>query len=117
MKMKTGLLITFLMAALTTACGKAPAKGSGAKSTATAKDSGQKASSQVTGNSSKGTSSGATRDGVSCDASLEGVGYCAADTTVVFCAGGQWWALECSALDEAAFCGVDETGLLDCWVE
>jgi hypothetical protein len=115
--MKLRLVTMLTLALFAPACGKPPARGSGAKSTTTAKDSGQKTSSTVTNASAKGSSSGATKDGVTCDGSLEGVGYCAADTTVVFCAGGQWWALECSALDETAFCGVDEAGLLDCWVE
>ncbi len=99
------------------ACGKAaPTKGSGAKTTDAAKSSGQKASPKVAAEKSKGTSSGASKDGVTCDASLEGVGFCATDTTVVFCTGGEWWALECSALDAASFCGVDDLGALDCWL-
>jgi hypothetical protein len=115
--MKTRLMIVAVMAVMASACGKAaPAKGSGAKAATAAKDSNQKASSSVTGSTSKAQSTGTMKDGVSCDASLEGVGFCASETTVAFCSNGQWWALECSALDSTAFCGVDTDGALDCWL-
>lgn len=110
-------ILAVMLAVGALACGKpAPARGSGAKTTAAAKDGNQKATPQVTSNTSKATSSGMTKDGVACDASLEGVGFCGSDSTVVFCASGQWWALECSALDPTAFCGVDTDGVLDCWL-
>ncbi len=93
-------------------------KAGGAKSAEAAKTSSQKAGSAVTDAKGSATSKGETDGGVACDGSLEGVGFCASDTAVVFCAGGEWWALDCSALDAEAFCGVDsETAQLDCWVE
>ena len=113
--MKNVMMMALVVLAV--GCGKpAPAKGSGAKSTSAAKDSGQKASAQVKNGTSKAQSSGATKDGVTCDASLEGVGFCGSDTTVVFCTQGQWWALECTAIDSTAYCGVDPESGLDCWL-
>ena len=115
--MKTRMLF-LAVTMMAGACGKpAPVKGSGARSTTAAKDAGQKAASQVTSNTSKAQASGSMKDGVTCDASLEGVAFCATDTTAAFCAQGQWWALDCTALEASSFCGVDTSTLaLDCWL-
>jgi len=114
--MKNWMLAFAVMLA---ACGgaKGPSKGSTAKTAAAAKESSAKAGSQATANTSKATMSGTGRDGVTCDASIEGVGFCASDAEIVFCSGGNWWVLDCSAIDPDAFCGTDETGLVDCWVQ
>src|SRR5262245_30270041 len=109
------LVFAFILALA--GCGKSQSKGSKAKSAQDAKAMSEKAGSTATGNTSKGTNSGSSSGGVTCDAALDGVGFCSSDAEIVFCAGGVWWILDCTAIDETAFCGEDESsGLIDCYL-
>lgn len=102
------------LVALAFACGGGgPTKGSKATSASGAKE---KAGSKATAATDKATMSGDTRDGVTCDTTIDGVGFCATDAQIVFCSGGNWWVLNCTAIDPKAFCGTDTAGVIDCWV-
>lgn len=99
------------------ACGGSSAKatkGGGAKGTS-AQSSGQKAGGMATADKSKGTDKGATYEGVTCDASTEGLAWCDSDTEIAFCAGGEWWLLDCANPQIGGdFCG-DDGNTIDCY--
>lgn len=99
------------------ACGGSKVKGGGARtaSAASMSKSSQKTGSAAKGKQSAAMSSGSSRDGVTCDAALEGLGFCADASTIVFCAGGDWYALDCEELASGAFCGQDGS-TIDCYV-
>jgi hypothetical protein len=93
--------------------GKA-SKGGGQKGTA-AMGTGQKAGSSAEGDKSKGMDESATYEGVTCDSSTEGLAWCDSDTDIAFCAGGEWWLLDCSHPDIGGdFCG-DDGDTIDCY--
>ena len=76
----------------------------------------QKAGENLTTTGSK--QAGETYLGVTCDASMEGAAWCDTETEVAFCSGGVWYLMDCSALDELAWCGYDEAyDVVDCFVD
>ncbi len=90
----------------------AKAKGVGNKG-ASAKSDGQKTGGNASGAKSKAASKGDTAEDVKCDADFEGVAWCGSDTSVVFCSGGEWYELDCSAAG-LGVCAEDEDHLVDC---
>lgn len=114
--MRTSILVTIL--ALTfVGCGGSK-KAGGAKNATSAQTSkgSQKTGSAATGGQSSATAQGSTKDGVTCDASLNGVGFCASESSIVFCSGGSWYALDCSDIEDGAYCGQDGD-TIDCYVD
>src|SRR5262245_18234449 len=67
---------------------------------------------------SSAMSQGGMIDGMVCDAILGGGWVCEADgESIVFCSAGEWWLLDCTAIDPDAFCGYDEAeNVVDCYV-
>jgi hypothetical protein len=53
--------------------------------------------------------------GSTCDGAAEGDGFCASDSSIVFCAGGNWFLLDCSQIDGFPSCGEDDSGDVDCF--
>jgi hypothetical protein len=97
------------------ACGTSntPSKGSSAKG-ADAKGAGQKTGSTATSDKSMASSDGASYESVTCDDTEEGVAWCDDDTHVVFCSGGAWYSLDCSAIGGDFCAESDDT--VDCYV-
>ena len=90
-------------------------KKGGARGTAAA---GQKQRAGGNLQTSAGSRVAETYLGVTCDASVEGLAWCDSEVDVAFCSGGTWWSLDCSAVDEAAFCGYDiDSDVIDCFVD
>ena len=110
------LILILAMIGSLVACsgGSKPQKGGGQMGTA-AKDAGQKAGGHAEGDKSKGTDMGSTYDSVTCDSSTEGLAWCDSETNIAFCAGGEWWILDCSHPDIGGdFCG-DDGQTVDCY--
>jgi hypothetical protein len=95
---------------------KGTGKGSSAKTAAAAKTEKQKAGGKAEGAQSKAQSKGDTYEEITCDAETEDLGFCGDETQIVFCNGGTWYVLDCSAAAEGAFCG-EEGDVVDCYVE
>jgi hypothetical protein len=113
-KSKIPAFLVIAMMAAACGGGGSKSKGGGAKG-ASAKDSGQKGGGNVSTDKSKGTDKGETYEGVTCDSSAEGLAWCDSTTEVAFCAGGEWWLLDCSHPDIGGdFCGDDGT-TIDCY--
>jgi hypothetical protein len=113
--MRTPILASIFVAFIASLCGGCGAKkAGGAKSaaSATASKSSQKTGSAAATNQSSATS----RDGVACDGAASGVGFCASDSTIAFCASGSWWLLDCSEVEEGAYCG-QAGDTIDCFTE
>jgi hypothetical protein len=110
----TMTLRTILIALVLAACGTSsqPTKNSSAKGSG-AKAAGQKAGGTAESNKSMATSDGAEYEDVTCDDSEEGVAWCDSDTTVIFCTGGTWYALDCSAVGGDFCAELDDT--VDCY--
>lgn len=91
-------------------------KGGGAKSAAAAQmqKSMQKTGGAASSMQSSASNQGNSKDGVSCDAALDGVGFCATDSAIVFCSAGSWWLLDCAEVREDAYCGQSD-GTIDCF--
>jgi hypothetical protein len=88
------------------------------KKGAAAKKAKQKPGAKATASREKASAKGSTHDGLECDADLDGVAWCGSDFELVFCADGDWYVLDCSAVDEASFCGTSvEDMTVDCWVD
>lgn len=70
-----------------------------------------------TAQSGAGSAQGAGQDfdGVPCDAEAEGIAWCASDTEVVFCSGGEWYILDCWDIG-ADYCAEDDFSV-DCYLE
>jgi hypothetical protein len=102
---------------MTTGCSsssaKKKAKGGGAKATA-AKSEGQKAGGAGTAAKDKASSKGADYEGVTCDAASEGVAWCDSEGTMIFCAGGEFYALSCAELDGSVCAEDEEANVIDC---
>ena len=96
------------------ACGtsSSPTKNSSAKGSG-AKAAGQKAGGTAEGNKSTATSNGTEYEDVACDDTMEGVAWCDSDTTVIFCTGGSWYSLDCSAIGGDFCAELDDT--VDCY--
>lgn len=111
------VIIATLSLSLLLGCG-GKQRGGGAKTAATAQSnkSSQKTGSAAAAKQSSAMNQGASKDGVGCDASLEGVGFCATEGSIVFCAGGTWWLLDCTDIDDKAFCG-QLGSTIDCFIE
>jgi hypothetical protein len=105
---------TIMFALALVACGSSgqATKGSGAKGSG-AKDAGQKAGGTAEGDKGMASSDGSEYEGVTCDETFEGVAWCDSDTTIVFCTGGTWWALDCSAVGGDVCAELDDT--VDCY--
>ena len=89
-------------------------KGGGQKGAA-AKGSGQHVGGHATNDRAKGADKGATYEDLTCDGDLEGLAWCDSETELAFCAGGQWWVLDCSHPDiDGDFCG-DNGATVDCY--
>jgi hypothetical protein len=96
--------------------GAGKAKGGGKKGSE-ASESGQKSGSKATEAKDSAESQGSEAEGLACDDSLDGVGWCEDDESILFCSDGEWWLLDCTAIEEEAFCGYDdEANLVDCYV-
>lgn len=107
---------SFVMCLVAAACGGGgtKAKGGGAKGSA-AQGAGQKGGGTAQSDHSMGNDMGATYEGVTCDASTDGLAWCDSDTEIAFCAGGEWWLLDCSAPAIGGdFCG-DDGETVDCY--
>jgi hypothetical protein len=92
------------------------AKAGGAKGPAAAKTDKQKGGDKATAKKESGTKKGAEVEGVACDAELEGVAWCGSESEVIFCAAGEWYALDCAQVEAGAFCGEDaDTNIIDCF--
>lgn len=111
MTIRTFLVTALALAACASNSSK-PTKGSTATGSA-AKDAGQKAGSTAENDKSMATDDGATYENVTCDSSFEGVAWCDSDTSIVFCAGGEWWSLDCGAIG-GDFCAESES-TVDCY--
>lgn len=95
---------------------KKPAKGGGEKGQG-ASASGQKGGSTATANTGSAQDQGAEAEGLACDASIDGLGWCADESTVLFCSANTWWLLSCPAIEPEAFCGYDvDLNVVDCFV-
>lgn len=117
--MRTPILASIFVAFIASLCGGCGAKkAGGAKSaaSATASRSSQKTGSAAATNQSSATNQGGSRDGVACDGAASGVGFCASDSTIAFCASGSWWLLDCSDVEEGAYCG-QAGDTIDCFTE
>ena len=125
--LSTGRLVSLLAAlaivapvvAMDTGCASSSAakkkkkKGAGAKGAA-AKSAGQKTGGAASGAKATGEKKGAEEEGATCDAELEGVAWCGDDTHVITCAGGEWYSVDCAALN-GGLCAEDpEALLIDC---
>jgi uncharacterized protein YceK len=100
----------------TAATAKKKQKAAGSKGPAASKTAGQKAGATASAKKDTGTKKGAELDGVACDASLDGTSWCSSETEITFCSGGEWYALNCGAID-GGFCGEDvDTLMIDCYV-
>lgn len=113
------LIRTFViaLALIAVACNKEEPDKAGGRTGSAAANSGQKSGSEATSNRSASNSQGSDADGVACDASVDGVGWCVSDEEILFCSEGEWWLLDCTAIEEAAFCGYDEeVDEVDCYV-
>ena len=52
-----------------------------------------------------------------CDKALDGVAFCDTDVDVVFCSDGHWWTLDCGAVEDHAWCGLElDEHVVDCFV-
>ena len=92
-------------------------KGGGNKGSDAA-ETGQKSGSNATSSQEQAEAQGSELDEVVCDSDNEGVGWCADDQSVVFCASETWWLLDCTAFDPASYCDYDEDdNVVDCWVD
>jgi len=125
--LSTGRLVSLLAAlaivapvvAMDTGCASSSAakkkkkKGAGAKGAA-AKSSGQKAGGVADGAKATGEKKGAEEEGAKCDAELEGVAWCGDDTHVITCFGGEWYAVNCAAVNGGLCAEDDESHLIDC---
>jgi hypothetical protein len=96
-------------------------KGAGAHSPTAAKTAGEKttSSSKAVNDTAKAADKGAsipdTGGDVACDADHELEAFCADDTNLVFCTGGHWYSLDCSAA-EGGSCGEDvSASTVDCY--
>jgi hypothetical protein len=89
-----------------------------ASTPAAAQSAGQKFTEQSKIKASLGQAQdkGAAYAQATCDGAFEATGFCADDRQAVVCSGGHWWALDCAALYDGAFCGED-TALhaIDCY--
>jgi hypothetical protein len=99
-------------------------KNGGAHTAAAAKAAGEKAGSKALGDKEKATDKGvslASADdgaGTDCDSDHEGEGFCGDDAHIDFCKDGHWYALDCAAEEDGAFCGEDlGDHTVDCFVE
>jgi hypothetical protein len=116
MKKLVLVLVLASLGGLTACGGSARTKGGGAKNPAAAKDAKEKAGSKATSAKSSAEDKGPTYEAVACDGSFEGVGFCSSDSEVIFCSGGQWWALDCGKLESGAVCALDlSTVSVDCY--
>jgi hypothetical protein len=112
-KLFAAILVILPLAACNSGATKA-----GGKTGSEAASAKQKSGSQAKGNRESGAAQGPDYEGVTCDSGLEGVGWCSSDAEIVFCSQGEWWLLDCGAIDEGAFCGFDEAAEeVDCYVE
>ena len=63
---------------------------------------------------SQGTILGSDAGGAGCDGAAEGVGFCWDEYSLVFCAQGNWWLLDCTYF--GAFCAYDvNASVVDCY--
>jgi len=96
-------------------CSAAAKKKKGAtQKGAAAKSDGQKAGGSSTGAKSKASSKGDNVDGLACDEAAEGVAWCNSDTAIVFCAGGDWYELDCGAAG-LGVCAEGDDHVVDCF--
>ena len=110
-RIQIATIIMFVAGAV--ACGGKD-KGGGDKGSA-AKDSGQKSGSKAKGSSDQASSEGDTYEGVTCDDSTDGLAWCDSDTEIAFCSDGEWFVLDCTAID-TDFCA-DDGDTIDCYVD
>ena len=97
-----------------TSSGSHAKKGGGSKG-ASAKGSGQHVGGHATADRSKGVQRGSSYEDLGCDAEDEGLAWCDSETELAFCAGGEWWVLDCSHPDiDGDFCG-DVGNTVDCY--
>jgi hypothetical protein len=84
-----------------------------------AKELDQRGGANVFANKTKAKPQGKGSDGgIPCDAALDGLAWCETENQAVFCADGEWYALDCVDVEEGAFCGMDiDTQTVDCFVE
>jgi hypothetical protein len=92
-----GSIVVVLALALTGGCGS---------------DKPSTAGDRAKGMKSQANQQGTEHDGLLCDASTEGEGFCVDDWTIVFCADGYWWALDCSALGAVCY---EDAYIVDCY--
>jgi hypothetical protein len=88
-------------------------KGSDAKGAA-AKTAGQTTGGTATSNVSSATDKGTSYEDATCDADLEGTAWCDDDTTVIFCSGGNWYALDCAQIGGDLCAETIDAHVVDC---
>jgi hypothetical protein len=111
------LLSTFALAAMAAmpACGGGgKAKGGGQKG-AGAAGAHQQGGGNVAGDKTKGKTEGSVYDGVTCDATTEGLAWCDSATEVAFCAGGEWYLLDCAAPEIGGDVCAEDGETIDCY--
>lgn len=97
--------------------GSGATKNGGAHDPSAAKTAGEKAGTKASGATAK-EDKGDTYEQATCDANFEAVGFCADESHVVFCADSHWWYVDCSAVEQGAFCGEDmSNSTVDCYTE
>jgi hypothetical protein len=110
--MKRTQWMMIALVALAACSDNKPTKGGGDKGMK-AKDDGQMAGGSAKGKMSMGTDKGSSYDSLTCDDSAEGVAWCDDDYDIVFCSGGEWWLLDCTAAGYG-YCG-DDGETVDCY--
>ena len=100
------------------ACNGGEPRPAGGASGSSAKEKNQQGGSSATGARNQASNQGGERDGLVCDDASYGVGWCENDSEIVFCAEGSWWLLDCSLVEEGAYCAYDEaSNEVDCFIE
>ena len=90
----------------------------GGDSGSDAADNDQKSGGKAKQAQEQANAQGPELDGVVCDAANDGVGWCADDLSIVFCADAEWWLLDCTAIEPDAYCGYDDAlNEVDCFVD
>lgn len=95
------------------AASKKKKKGGGAKAAA-AKGAGQKKGPTASGAQGQAESKGAEYEGVTCGPDEEGVAWCDADASIVYGAGGVFYALNCASVGGDGCAEDPDTQQIDC---
>jgi hypothetical protein len=88
-------------------------KGGGAKA-ASAKGAGQKTGPTASGATGQAENKGPEYEGVTCGAEEEGVAWCDADATIVYCSDGAFRVLDCASVGGDVCAEDPDTQQIDC---